>query len=95
MASKLDRSLDAIIGDRPARRGRGGRARPARSAPVGGVRKAVAAAKGAAAKVATKVANKATGKSDTSEAAGTATKVIVSNLVRPPPPLFRAVLMDH
>jgi hypothetical protein len=81
MASKLDQSLDAIIGDRPtARRGRGGRRPRTRAAPVGGVKKAVATAKGAAAKAAAKVTGRNT-KADTAAPAGGATKIIVSNLV--------------
>lgn len=81
MGSKLDQSLDAIIGDRPTnRRGRAGRRTRARAAPVGGVKKAVTTAKGAVAKAATKVTGKNTAKTEPTAAPGS-TKVLVSNLV--------------
>ena len=77
MAGKLDQSLDEILSTRrTAGRGRGRAGRRTvngRTAPAGGIQKNTA-------KTATKVAGKSTG----TVPAGGDSKIIVSNLVRPP-----------
>ena len=76
MSGKLDQSLDEIlVTQRGASRGRGGRGRRVRGAPVGGIKKNVA-------KIPTKPAAKnVTKPAQAAPVTSGATKIIVSNLV--------------